>query len=175
MSRTRTWTLIGLSTAVVIIVAAVGLALLWRNHTMTPPQSHLTQQQAGPIADQYAADAAAHMPGSPQLQPKPKTTVPCDDPADNAPPDSAEIAAYYDLTFTTPPDNTQVFNQLHDHWAGRGYRTYTDNRNNSSQRTLAMQNPADGFRIGVVEAVGGELTLVISSPCLAPGTTTPGP
>jgi hypothetical protein len=171
MSCTRIWTVIGVGAVVVITIAVVGVALIWRNHTVPPAQSHLTQQQAGSIADQYAADAIAHLPGSPKLGSKPKTTVPCDEPADNAPPDSAEIAAYYDLTFTTPSDNTQVFNQVYEYWTSKGYRTYTDSRNKPSQRTLAMQNPTDGFRIGVVEAAGGELTLVISSPCLAPGAT----
>jgi hypothetical protein len=168
MTRTRIWLTVLAVAAAALIVTGVGVTLLWRNHPMSST-SNLTQQQAGPLADQYAADAAAHIPGSPHLHGKPKGTLPCDDPADNAPPNTAEVGGYYDLTFDGSHDNTQVFNQLHDYWAGKGYKPYSDSRNKPSQRRLVFENPADGFRIGIVEAVGGELTLSISSPCLKPG------
>jgi hypothetical protein len=168
MTRTRIWLTVLAVAAAALIVTGIGVTLLWRNHPMSSP-SNLTQQQAGPIADQYAADGAAHILGSPHLGSERKIPVPCDEPADHAPPNTAEVAGYYNLTFDSSHDNTQIFNQLHDYWTGKGYKPYNDSRNKSSQRTLVFENPADGFRIGIVEAVGGELTLVISSPCLKPG------
>ncbi len=87
-------------------------------------------------------------------------------PVDHAPPGTADLAISYDLTFDTPPDNTQVFTHLHDYWTSKGYHIVLDQRNNLPTRVFSVENPADGFRIGLTEGSGGELFLNITAPCL---------
>jgi hypothetical protein len=150
---------------VLIVTAGVAGALIWRTHVS---RHHLTYAQAGPIADRYATDTADHMPGSPRLIGPRRSSVNCDDLGDTGPTGTVDLADAYELTFDQHPDNSTVFNHMHDYWITKGYQPYHDGRNKPNTRSLIVENPHDGFRLGIVEAISGQLTLNISSPCLKP-------
>jgi hypothetical protein len=166
------WILIA-ALAAVLAVAASGV-VVWRLRTVHPRPAITTIDQAGPVADRYAADTVAQIPGSPKLHETLRGTVPCDGTADHAPAGSGELNVMYDLGFAQRPDGAAVIAHLRNYWQHKGYRILNEHRG-ATTATISVENPVDGFRLGINEGNTGDLALNISSPCLAPGAGTPTP
>jgi hypothetical protein len=143
------------------------------NRSGMPPT--ITLQQARDQATTYAQAAQAQLPGSPKLIGPRSTSVDCDDPTDGGPKGRVDLANYYDLDYSqssTPPDNTTIITHMYDYWTGQGYHVLEDTRNNNTGRRIGFENPKDRFRLGLVEpAVGTQLSLQISAPCIWPNGT----
>jgi hypothetical protein len=99
---------------------------------------------------------------------KRRNSQPCNDPADNAPAGSVDLADLYDLSFGSAHDNAEVFTKLYDYWTAKKYHLITDQHTARNMRELIAENPDDGFRIGLSEGSIGNLFLGISSPCVRP-------
>jgi hypothetical protein len=160
-------------TVAVVVLAVIGGVIVWRQHTVNSKQASLTLDQAGPVAERYAADAAAHAPGPPKLDGPARTSVPCDDPADRAPKGSADLALDYKLTFDQPQDPVLVFDQLKAYWTSKGYKVMNEDPATLATRSLTVENPADGFRLTLSRGAPGNLSIAVSSPCLKSGSGTP--
>jgi hypothetical protein len=133
-------------------------------------QPTLSLTQATQRVEQYGRDALAHMPGTPEAGTPNRTSVPSDDPTDGGPKGPVDVGDTYRITYGDPrPDNTEVFNRLHDYWTGQGYQVLKDSRSQPRGRLVRVENPHDGFRMGIEEAaMTPQLTLAVSSPCVWP-------
>ena len=165
-------TVVSLVAAVVVYVGPIfGIRIL-------PLKPTITQQQAEAQADQYIRDIVALLPGTPKLEPDGFSPVSaCDDPDDNGPRGRVEVTRSYWVRYPwneDPPNNTEIFNKLYAYWTGRGYQIRHDEHNAPASRDLDVENPKDGFRMGIQEAINGQLSIGASSPCVWPdGTPSP--
>lgn len=175
MTRPKVW--ITAAVAVLVVVAVVAGALVWRHKTVNASsRPNMTLDQAGPVAVRYAGDTVAHITGSPTLQPALlNNVIACDDPEDHAAPGSAELSNNYDLKFTGYHDPSAVFDQVKAYWSSKGYKVVNDDPATLATRTMTVENPADGFRLSLARGTVGNLSLSVSSPCLMPGSGSPIP
>jgi hypothetical protein len=166
VTRART----GIIVAAVIVIAVGAVVVGWRLATVNNNRSNMTLAQAKPIAERYAHETAARIDGSPTLAPRlVDNVIPCDQSEDHAPAGSSEVSDIYDLTFTRPANPAAVFDQLKAHWSSKGYKVISEDPATLTTRTLTVENPADGFRIGLGRGVPGNLFITVSSPCLPVG------
>ncbi|GEM_PF-364218 len=162
-------TAVSLAAAVVLYVGPIfGIRI-------TPLQPTITQQQAEAQADQYIRDIVALLPGTPKLEPDgfPPVSA-CADPDDYGPQGRVEITRSYRVRYPwneDPPNNTEIFNKLYAYWTGRGYHVLIDQHRDAGLRNLTVENPEDGFDMGITEGVGGQLSIDASSPCVWPNGT----
>lgn len=175
MTRTTAWVAAAVA---VLVLAAVGGVLIWRHYSMNnnQPSTSITLEQAGPVAAKYAADTAAHLTGHPDLAPRlVNNVIPCDQSEDRAPTGSSQVNDIYDLKFAQRVDPATAFNEVKAYWTGKGYKVISDDPATLATRTLTVENPSDGFRVGLGRGAPGNLFLTVSSPCLKPGSGTPTP
>ena len=167
MTRRQIWMLVlgGLAVVAVVVVTAV-VAVWMRSASVKPSVPDLTRQQADARIQQYLSDTVNVIPGHATSTKALYTTLACDDPADKAPAGSSSINTGYRLSFDNPPDNTEVYTKLHEHWVSLGYHINIDQRSHPGSRFLVAENPHDGFAIGLQESNVGSLSVNISSPCM---------
>jgi len=185
VTRRRTGRLSGITplvcaavTAVVgvsIVVVLTGCSVIWGR--TVPLRPTITQQQAEEQTDQYIRDIVALLPGTPKLEPGGFPLVSemtCDDADDGGPRGRVTVTRDYWVRYPwneDPPNNTEIFNKLYAYWTGRGYQIRHDEHNAPASRDLDVENPKDGFRMGIQEAINGQLSIGASSPCVWPGGT----
>jgi hypothetical protein len=150
-------TLIAAATAVLAVAAALGAYLL-PHHAHRPAHPVLSESRAQELTDGYRRDTVARIPGL-RYSASFRTFVAC--PAE---PGRYTLSSRYDLV----PDAGSVvaFTVLRGYWRHLGYRIVNNTPGQNSQ--LLVENPADGFRIGVSQRATRFIRLAISSPCLLP-------
>jgi len=158
-------TLLAAAITVLVIAAVPGVRLL--SHRGAPrPGPVLDERRARDLTDGYRRDAVARMPAGLRYAEAVHTFVACP-----GAPGRYTMSSRFDLM----PDSgsaAAAFTTLRGYWRQRGYRVIEDTSGQTPQ--LLVENPADGFRVGISQRAARYVRLAISSPCLAP-TTPPVP
>lgn len=147
--------------AVLAVAAALGV------HLVTGPAEArdtpaLNESRAVELTGRYRRDAVGRMPSAMAYTEAVRTSVACATPAGQY-----IVSSRFDFS-TTSADAATAFTNLRAYWKQRGYQVVNDTPGTNGQ--LLVQDPADGFRIGISQRAAGYVRLAISSPCLTPDT-----
>ncbi|WP_422770792.1 hypothetical protein ACN28C_29650 [Plantactinospora sp. WMMC1484] len=133
-------------------------------------QPTVTAVAAAQRVGEILREAHAQLPPGAELKPFGVSGVlPCDDPTDGGPAGRVFVEQQYEVVFPANWRTGQALANLADYWRRRGYTVVNDLRDRSDPR-LSVQDPADGYRIGVAvhhRASGSvDIYLIGSSPCI---------
>ncbi|HKS98616.1 MAG TPA: EfeM/EfeO family lipoprotein [Rugosimonospora sp.] len=148
-------------TAALAVTAALGGYLL-THHSAARPASRaaLDERTARDLTEGYRRDAVAQMPAALRYAEAVHSFVACP-----GAPGRYTLSTRFDL-FPETGSAAPAFPALRAFWRQRGYRTINDTPGQNPQ--LLVENPTDGFRIGVSLRTARYLRLAIASPCLTP-------
>lgn len=141
----------------------------------------LDQEQATARVEEHVAratDGLAAGAGAPlELEIASELRTDCDDPTDLGPKGRIQVSRRYWLRGLAKDRNPEWFDTMHAHWTAAGYRVLEDGRDRAVEDTkTGVVSPApmlwveagDGFRCNLVSSVRGDLSLVVTSPCVWP-------
>ncbi len=138
----------------------------------------LDQQQATDRVEEHVAAAVAALPASPRMEIASELRTECDDPTDFGPKGRIQVSRRYWLADLDRTRNPEYFDALHEYWLANGYRVLEDARDRAVEDMqtgevrpapmLWVEHADDGFRMNLVSSVGGDLSLVTTSPCIWP-------
>jgi hypothetical protein len=143
--------------AILAVLAVAGAATGGYLHSRHPAASRpaVDRQRAEEVSDRYRRDTVARLPGQLSFTEASRTVTPCPGRGRYA------LASQYDLV----PGSASVLTVLRAYWKERGYRVLDDTTAAGQTRQLLVENPADGFRIGMTQRTARALRLSISSSC----------
>jgi hypothetical protein len=160
--------LVGLSAILAVLVAvAIGGYRLTRSR-VEPPRT-LNQRQAEQLVAQHRLDTIGHLPGVAQLGDTSRSSTPCPD----KPGPSGRVQLTYTFDVAFDPNAPAVapgtvFPPLQTYWNTHHYRVLEDDGASAQTRHVLVENPADGFRIGVTQRLGRLLKIAVSTSCVVP-------
>jgi hypothetical protein len=134
-------------------------------------RSTITGAQAKAGAERMVKEAVAQLPQGLKLEAiGPTGLAACDDPTDNGPAGRVFAELRYTISYSDNAVLEQAIPRLASYWESQRYKVIKDFRNDPAFAQLAVENPADGFRVGVTvyHRDGGRLDadLTGSSPCV---------
>ncbi|WP_432983997.1 EfeM/EfeO family lipoprotein [Dactylosporangium sp. CA-233914] len=150
--------LIVAATAVLAVAAALAVYLLPRHAAGRPGQS-VDAGRAQELTEEYRRDTVARIPARLSYAEAVRGYVACP-----GKPGRYELSSRFDLRPDSGP--TVAFTALREHWKRQGYWVLNDAAAANGQ--LLVENPANGFRLGVSQRATRYIRVVISSPCLDP-------
>jgi hypothetical protein len=150
------------TTAVLAVVAAAAVSTFSRD---APPRERtaVDEREADRLIDGYRQGAVARLPAGIRYAGAARDFVACP-----GAPGRYTVSARYDLMPEVVAAGATAVTVLRDYWRHLGYRVVNETTGQTSQ--LLVEDPADGFRIGVSRRTAQFLRLAISSPCLTPAT-----
>lgn len=150
--------LVAAATATLVVAAALGAYLL-PGRNARQPRSVLDERRAREVTEGYRRDTVARIAAGLRYAEAARSYAECP-----SAPGRYIVSSRYDLT----PDSSSAvaFTTLRAYWRQRGYRILNDTSGENLQ--LLVENPTDGFRIGVSQRTARYIRLAISSPCLVP-------
>lgn len=164
--RMTTWLI---TVAVALLAGSCGIVPSGKGYMNT-----ITKEQASQRVDDYLAQMVAVLLPPPRLELASAISGLCKDPDDNGPQGRVDVGRTYWLRDIPRDRNRAFFDTLRRYWADRGYRVLGDQSGPSP--FVSVENPQDGFRMGIQESSQGDLSLGASSPCVWPnGTPAPPP
>jgi hypothetical protein len=138
----------------------------------------LDEQQATDRVGEHVSRAIAGLPARPRLELASELRTQCDDPTDHGPKGRIQVSRRYWLADLDRDRNPEYFDAMHAHWLASGYRVLQDARDRAVEDMetgqvrpapmLWVEHADDGFRMNLVSSVGGDLSLVTTSPCIWP-------
>jgi hypothetical protein len=161
------------SAAAFLLVAAAIFTTTGCSNVVTGAgmQNTITIDQAEQRANAYAQQVSAVLPGKPRLVPNAGgiTTLECTDPDDNGPQGRISAGGGFFLQDIPQERIPEIFDFFSRYLTQQGFQVHIQ-----QSAVLVMENPKDGFRVGLQE--GGEgssksLGLIVSSPCVWPNGT----
>ncbi|MFG2043804.1 EfeM/EfeO family lipoprotein [Dactylosporangium sp. NPDC048998] len=148
--------LIAAATAVLAVAAALAVHLL-PGHAGGQPRQPMDTDRAQELTEEYRRDTVARIPARLSYAGAVRGYVACPEQ-----PGRYELSSRFDLRPDSGP--TVAFTALREHWKRQGYRVLNDAAATNGQ--LLVENPADGFRLGVSQRATRYIRVAISSPCL---------
>ncbi|MEU7876100.1 EfeM/EfeO family lipoprotein [Dactylosporangium sp. NPDC049140] len=149
--------LIAAATTALVAVAAVLAVRLLPGHPDGRPGPSVNPARAQELTEQYRRDTVARIPAGLSYAEAVRGYVACP-----GQPGRFELSSRFDLRPDSGP--AIAFTALREHWQRQGYRVLNDTSTANGQ--LLVENPADGFRLGVSQRATRYIRVAISSPCL---------
>lgn len=141
----------------------------------------IDEQRATDLLGQHVARAVAALPVAPRLELASELRTECDDPTDFGPKGRIQVSRRYWLADLPAGRTGEIFDAMRRHWLANDYRVLEDapDRAVEDMKTgqvrpaplLWVEHNGDGFRMTLVSSVGGDLSLVTTSPCIWPDGT----
>jgi len=147
------------------LIIAMAMAGCDRSGGYTPKY---TYAQAVAKADSLIRDAAATLTPSPRLEVRYENSLPCSGSFDAADSPLVLVERQYWLRDLEPRNNPHVFEQMFQYWKQNGFtlaRTLGPEDQYDQLRKAVATGP-DDFNQSIVQAVGGEMSIRVQSPCV---------
>jgi hypothetical protein len=147
------------ATAAIAVAVALGVYLWPHGHHAKHPSPALDSTRVRELTDGYRRDTVARLPARLTYTEAVRAFVACP-----GAPGRYLLSSRYDLM----PESTApsgVLGTLRRYWRQRGYRIVNDTPGLTPQ--LLVEDPADGFRLGISQRTARYLRLAVSSPCLS--------
>ena len=154
----------GATVAIVLAVAVAGYRL---DRSPARAQPTVDQRQAEQLVAQYRHDTIGRLPGDPQFGDISQSSVACS----GEPSGRIQLTYTFDVGFDPNAPAvapSQVFPPLQAYWNAHHYRRVEDVGSSGQTRHVLVENPADGFRIGVTQRLGRLLKITVSTSCVVP-------
>jgi|HigsolmetaAR206D_1030411.scaffolds.fasta_scaffold06764_2 hypothetical protein len=129
----------------------------------------MTLDQASTRVEEIVREAQAALPPGIELTSRFEGSMPCDDPDDGGPKGRVFAERQYQVVYPAGWPVDQALPTVRQYWEQRGYKVIKDHQP-GGDRLLSVENPADGFRIGIEiyarDSGRTDIFLVGSSPCV---------